>query len=596
MSTADVLLPSLAADTLSNSAVFTYKVPIRVNAVVPDAGTAAPETVDKEYFVLNTQAFIDLQLYLKAALRLPGTKARFDLEFPRKMFENYRDTKTPVLYDLMCDTLVDIQNHCFDFQNNTLSPMVSLAGYISNYAETAGKRSVELLEQMKIIQDGASNLDDPKVKTAVEAAISICLELSEEAKQSNKKCAAFVKQLGEFKTTTGIDKERLNTLDDRQSIVLPTTAQLNADLRKLMDTARDELNALAKTENAKADKAKANSGVRWYYAIPWIGWGLAIADTVKKADAENAIWLLRSLSEASCDIQPDIRHFNKPIEICKNLTDEIRDVHKHIQAAESALTSMTGAFSALETDLDDIANKLDTVKKYVSSGSNARIKMAFSRLYEAGDKWTKVAFLAKDFQKNGLLMEASIKTQDPPSEPSPSMEITCAHYGGVEATAIAKILFNEGENLRVHSVEPGFQEPWKGVTKTISFTHKFSQEQRIFVCKEYTGEHDVKVGPIEKSRDGRSEVNTVEPRPKPAGSPVDILAIVWGPREVRNSTVDTYCYKQFQDKAAIEWRNEKLGGDTWPGNSKSGAIYYTTNGGRTVRAVCGKEGTSTGTT
>jgi len=71
-----------------------------------------------------------------------------------------------------------------------------VAGYIANYAETAGKRSVELLAAMKTIQDGASNLDDPKVKEAVEIAMTICLELSDEAKQSNQKCAAFVTQLG----------------------------------------------------------------------------------------------------------------------------------------------------------------------------------------------------------------------------------------------------------------------------------------------------------------------------------------------------------------------------------------------------------------
>ncbi|KAF2820946.1 hypothetical protein CC86DRAFT_459184 [Ophiobolus disseminans] len=596
MSTADVLLPSLAADTLGKSAVFTYQVPIQVNVVVPDAGTAAPETVNKEYFVLNTQAFIDLQLYLKAGLRLPGTRARFDLEFPRKMFENYKDSKQPVLYDLMCDTLVDIQNHCFDFQNNTLNPMISLAGYISNYAETAGKRSVELLVQMKIIQDGASNLDDPKVKQAVDVAIEICLELSDEAKKSNQKCAAFVKQLGQFNTTTGIDKDRLNELNDRQSIVLPSTAQLNADLRKAMDTARDQLNALARTENQQRDKAKANSGVRWYYAVPWIGWGIAIADTVKKADAENAVRSAQKqyqdvVNAAGANLATAISFRER----CKNLTDQIKDVQTYIQKAQSALTSMSGAFSTLETDLDDIASKLDKVKNYVSAGSETRTRMAFDRLREAGDKWTKVAFLAKDFQTNGLVMEANIRVQDTPTEPSPSLEITCAHYGGVEATAVAKILFNEGENLRVHSVEPGFQEPWQGVTKSISFMYNFSKEKRIFVCKEYSGEHLLKVGSIDQSRNGRCEVAVVEPRPKPAGSPVEILAIVWGYKEVRNPTVDAYCYKQFHDGAAIEWKNERMGGDTWKNTWKSGAIYYTTNGGKTVRSVCGKEGSSTKT-
>jgi hypothetical protein len=193
------------------------------------------------------------------------------------------------------------------------------------------------------------------------------------------------------------------------------------------------------------------------------------------------------------------------------------------------------------------------------------------------------------------MMEANVRAEDPPATPSPSLEITSAHYGGVESTAVAKILFNEGENLRVHSVAPGFQEPWHGVNKTISFTYDFGKEKRIFVCREYSGDHDVKVGPIENSRDGRCEVSTVEPRPKPAGSPVDILAIVWGPNEVRRPAVDAYCYQQFHAGAAIEWTNDKMGGDTWPGMAKSGAIYYTTNGGSAIKSICGKEGSSSGT-
>lgn len=122
---------------------------------------------------------------------------------------------------------------------------------------------------------------------------------------------------------------------------------------------------------------------------------------------------------------------------------------------------------------------------------------------------TQVASLAKDFQRNGLMMDANVRVQDPPATPSPSLDITSAHYGGVESTAVAKILFNEGENLRVHSTQPGFQEPWHGVRKTISFTYDFAKEKRIFVCEEYTGDHDVKVGPIEESRDGRCEVSVV---------------------------------------------------------------------------------------
>ncbi|MCJ1396732.1 hypothetical protein MMC18_009624 [Xylographa bjoerkii] len=597
MATADVLLPEVAANCLAQGAIFTYKVSINTAAVVPNASASVPTTIDKEYFILNTQSFIDLQLYLKSALRLPGTKDRFNLEFPRKMFEAYKDSKTPVLYDLMCDTLVNIQNHCFNFQNETMGPMISLAGYIANFAETASKRATELRVQMQIIYDGSSNLEDANVKAAVETAAVICLELKEEAADKNKKCSAFVDKLVMFRTTTGIDKDELNKLNDRSSIVLPSTAQLNDELRKAMDIARDELNNLVKLENSQSDKAKANAGVRWYYAVPWIGWSLAISDTVKKADAEKAVRSANRkyngvAAKAGLDLATAISFRGQ----CANLTNQIKEVHKHIQKAEDALTSMSGAFSKLETDLDDIANKLDTVKKYVTSGSNLRVKLAFTRLDEAGNKWDKVSSLAKQFQDNGLLMTANINKEEAPIEPSPQLEITCAHYGGVEYTALAKILFNEGENLRVHSVEPGFPEPWKDVVKSISFLHDYGQEKRVFVCAEYTSYHDLKAGPIEQSRDGRCTVNIVEPRPKPAGTSVEILAIVWGTKEVRNTAVDSYCYKQFHAGQPIQWNNDNFGGDTWRGTQKSGAIYYTRDGSKSIKSVSGREYTSSGTT
>jgi hypothetical protein len=52
--------------------------------------------------------------------------------------------------------------------------------------------------------------------------------------------------------------------------------------------------------------------------------------------------LLQFLSEASYDLQPEIRQINMSTEICKNLTDQIKDVHEHIEEAQSALIQMAG--------------------------------------------------------------------------------------------------------------------------------------------------------------------------------------------------------------------------------------------------------------
>ncbi|KAI8942427.1 hypothetical protein NX059_000499 [Plenodomus lindquistii] len=75
-------------------------------------------------------------------------------------------------------------------------------------------------------------------------------------------------------------------------------------------------------------------------------------------------------------------------------------------------------------------------------------------------------------------MEANIRFEDAPLGPSPSIEITCAHYGGVEAAAVAKILFNEGFQLRVHSVEPRFEEAWPEVFKTTIYHSPMTSPRR----------------------------------------------------------------------------------------------------------------------
>jgi hypothetical protein len=114
--------------------------------VPPNDEDGMPEELLSSKFILNDQCFVDLQIYLKSAMRLPGTTDYFKQSFPEEWFKDYfeADKERPKLYDVcsdlvsslkstlltypkhMRDTLVDINQHCAEFWKDTMGPMVTL--------------------------------------------------------------------------------------------------------------------------------------------------------------------------------------------------------------------------------------------------------------------------------------------------------------------------------------------------------------------------------------------------------------------------------------------------------------------------------------
>lgn len=95
----------------------------------------------------------------------------------------------------------------------------------------------------------------------------------------------------QFKEYTRIDKDKLKTLTSRTDAVLPTMAHLNSEMRTRADTTYTNLNNLARDQNKLISKIENKTGTKWYYFIPWVGMGLAIADTVSKSAAEAQLAL-----------------------------------------------------------------------------------------------------------------------------------------------------------------------------------------------------------------------------------------------------------------------------------------------------------------
>lgn len=101
MATVEVLAQSLA-ETLDVGDSFVYETTINTSKVLPKATSELPQTVKKQYFILNKQSFIDLQIYLKAALKLPSSQQNFEDTYPKTWFAEYfsKDKKTPALYSV----------------------------------------------------------------------------------------------------------------------------------------------------------------------------------------------------------------------------------------------------------------------------------------------------------------------------------------------------------------------------------------------------------------------------------------------------------------------------------------------------------------
>lgn len=224
-----------------------------------------------------------------------------------------------------------------------------------------------------------------------------------------------------------------------------------------------------------------------------------------------------------------------------------------------------------------------------------RRKAARGALDRAKDTWAKVADLAQRFQQKGMVLEKNVDDLSETPEPNPWLEVVSANYGGVDVSQYAKVLFNYGDSIRIRTIEPGFEEPWKNVVKSISVFHQLGKSQRIFSCKEYSGDRGLHIlGPKKNIADEKvkdAELSLINPLNAPNDSRVKILCIIWGPSEVRKQAVYDYCYSKLNN-GPIDWNNANMGGDTWGNNFKSGVIYYQIAGSSDIKQCSGREYTS----
>lgn len=103
MATADVYIPEALATSLQPKGEFFNTVKIPTADFKTKTDTDVPADVDKEYFVLDSEHFVALQLYLLAAAHLPSSKETFTQTYPEQLFDPHykRDPNPPPLYEVI---------------------------------------------------------------------------------------------------------------------------------------------------------------------------------------------------------------------------------------------------------------------------------------------------------------------------------------------------------------------------------------------------------------------------------------------------------------------------------------------------------------
>jgi hypothetical protein len=95
-------------ECFENGSHFLYTENVVIDTISPSLGSERDDTANKASssnleiprFPLEDQSFVDLQVYLKSALKLPGDMESFHLNYPEELFGKYlsKDRHIPSLY------------------------------------------------------------------------------------------------------------------------------------------------------------------------------------------------------------------------------------------------------------------------------------------------------------------------------------------------------------------------------------------------------------------------------------------------------------------------------------------------------------------
>lgn len=152
--------------------------------------------------------------------------------------------------------ITTIHKNCWDFKTKTFNTLITTAGTIANFSETANIQSKLARDALPIITEPGVKLSDKAVETALGNFTDAISIMKKQAKRSAAECKTQSEAIAAFKDQVVTDKSALEKVKKQNETYLPSVDDLNAENKATMTAAYEKLNEICKVQNKKYDQLK----------------------------------------------------------------------------------------------------------------------------------------------------------------------------------------------------------------------------------------------------------------------------------------------------------------------------------------------------
>lgn len=152
--------------------------------------------------------------------------------------------------------ITTIHKNCLDFKTNTFNTLITTAGTISNFSETANIQSKIARDALPVITAPGMTLSDKAVEAALGNFTDAISIMKKQANKSAAECKTQSVAIGAFKDQVATDKSALEKVKRQNETYLPSVDDLNTENKAAMARAYEKLNEICKVQNKKYDQLK----------------------------------------------------------------------------------------------------------------------------------------------------------------------------------------------------------------------------------------------------------------------------------------------------------------------------------------------------
>ncbi|GJN76023.1 hypothetical protein PLICBS_010134 [Purpureocillium lilacinum] len=372
-------------------------------------------------FILQTQGYHDLYLYVVEGIKFIDSTETFEKQFTKSTFATV-DKIDPSAYILLRDTTVSIAKHCKEFNSKGLGRLTTSANGAIAYADHCigvmkEKANISLYNAFQVLLDEkyVTARKDDAFEEAVESATLAVQTMQRSAKEKSEDAKAMVELLHKFYTQTDSDSRSVAKVkeDFLTGPKDPVTGQrkLKPD-GKPQEPYNEVMNAeitRLQAEIEKSIKRRDEENDKWAGArdkaiglgvggvfIPW----LLIGSGVETDKAIKAKAKYDEMVAAIVKDRKDKAELVTVLELVRALVNHFHALLPKMQTALKAMEELQNLFKEQDLNFQLVLNKLNDLQTGVSAkGQRSRKYWISTAIDEAVERFKEIKQLGEEFKR-----------------------------------------------------------------------------------------------------------------------------------------------------------------------------------------------------